>query len=212
MSKRRRSEQEFGPPPGPQTAAAAVLEQDPPESTPPTATELGFPDDWDGPENDGDTETGRRGDTETADTASSLPASPAPRVPVSSSSAPDCSQIVANLDRPSAPAWPTSSPFQVDWPWGDERDPVPGDPQGNDIVGWNWQRGEICVVTAVPPYTVSWPYTLTVEVRPMPPAWRRARVFDLQSGKDVAVEWYTRWDRATNAGGGWLGVVQESGT
>ena len=59
--------------------------------------------------------------------------------------APDCSTIVANLDRPSAPAWPADSPLKVDWPWSGEPDPVPG-----DVVGWNWQRREIAVVTAVP--------------------------------------------------------------
>ena len=92
--------------------------------------------------------------------------------------APDCSTIVANLDRQSAPAWPTATPFTVDWPWAAECDPVPG-----DLVGWNWQRGEIAVVTAVPPVTAPWPYTLTVEIRPMPEQQRHVKVFDLNSGR-----------------------------
>ena len=121
----------------------------------------------------------------------------------------DCSTIVASLDQQSTPAWPASSPLKVDWPWGGEPDPVPG-----DIVGWNWQRQEIAVVTAVPPATNPWPYTLTVEIRPMPEEWRQVKVFDLNSGQRFeAVEWYTRWNRAyqnnDNAGSGWLAVVQE---
>ena len=140
--------------------------------------------------------------------------------------APDCSTIVANLDRQSAPAWPASSPLKVDWPWGGEPDPVPG-----DIVGWNWHRQEIAVVTAVPPVTQPWPYTLTVEIRPMPEEWRQVKVFDLNSGQRLDVEWYTRWNRAYSqfakdangcvladesgneaqriTGSGWLAVVQE---
>ena len=142
--------------------------------------------------------------------------------------APDCSTIVANLDRQSAPAWPADSPLKVDWPWSGEPDPVPG-----DIVGWNWQRREIAVVTAVPPVTQPWPYTLTVEIRPMPEEWLMGpvKVFNLNSGQRLDVEWYTRWNRTYSqfvmdangcvladesgdevkrtTGSGWLAVVQE---
>jgi len=107
------------------------------------------------------------------------------------SHAPDCSVIVANLDRQPPIAWPADSSFKADWPWGEEPDPVPG-----DIVGWNWNRQEIAVVTAIPPVAERWPYTLTVEIRHMPARWRRVRVFDLNSGQRLDVEWYTRWNRA----------------
>ena len=107
--------------------------------------------------------------------------------------APDFTTIVADCDRQSAPGWPTESPFRVDWPWGGEPDPVPG-----DIVGWNWRQNKIAVVTAVPPVTSRWPYTLTVELRPMPAERSPAllQIFDLQSGrKREHLAWYTRWNR-----------------
>ena len=87
------------------------------------------------------------------------------------------------------------------------------------------------MVTAIPPVAERWPYTLTVEIRHMPARWRRVRVFNLISGQQMDVEWYTRWNRAysqfaTDANGcvlvdvtgeapkrtigsGWLAVVQE---
>jgi hypothetical protein len=212
MSKRTRTTE-----PDHQAATAAVL--DPPESGPPTAEELGQADD----DNRGavaaiSAAIATPGETIAAQVNQAAPAPPA---------APDCSTIVANLDRQSAPAWPASSPFKVDWPWSGEPDPVPG-----DIVGWNWQRREIAVVTAVPPVTEPWPYTLTVEIRPMPEEWRGVvKVFDLNSGQRLDVEWYTRWNRTYSqfakdangcvltdesgveakrtAGSGWLAVVQE---
>jgi hypothetical protein len=127
-------------------------------------------------------------------------------------SAPDCSAIVANLDRQSAPAWPAASPFQVDWPWGAEPDPVPG-----DIVGWNWQRKEIAVVTAIPPVMEQYPYTLTCAIRKMPESEGagHVRILELNKGGEIKdLCWYTRWNRAyarkEAPGSGWLGVVRES--
>ena len=144
---------------------------------------------------------------------------------------PDCSAIVANLDRQTVAVWPEGAPLVFDWPWSGEIDPQPG-----DVVGWNWQRGEIAVVTAVPPPSQPWPYTLTVEVRPMPPEWRQVKIFDLNSGQRMEIEWYTRWNRAyvqfakdakgallgdesadqqnrevkRTTGNGWLAVIQET--
>ena len=53
-------------------------------------------------------------------------------------------------------------------------------------------------MTAVPPVTAPWPYTLTVEIRPMPEEWLMdpVKVFNLNSGQRLDVEWYTRWNRA----------------
>ena len=126
---------------------------------------------------------------------------------VSASPTLDCSTIVAGFDRQPAISWPATSPFQVDWPWGDEIDPYPGEESG--VVGWNWVRGEIAVVTAVPPPQNPWPYTLTIEIRPMPAAWRQARVIDAVTGQRMDVQWYTRWNRASSNGGGRLAVMRE---
>ena len=53
-------------------------------------------------------------------------------------------------------------------------------------------------MTAVPPVTQPWPYTLTVEIRPMPEEWLMGpvKVFNLNTGERLEVEWYTRWNRA----------------
>ena len=197
---------------------------DPPESGPPTAEELGQAE----PKLKEDVDHGSESTaipTEGQQVAEPTTPAPAEKKVIRG---PDCSTIVANLDRPSAPAWPADSPFKVDWPWSGEPDPVPG-----DIVGWNWERREIAVVTAVPPVTQPWPYTLTVEIRPMPEEWLMGpvKVFDLNSGQRLDVEWYTRWNRAYSqfvmdasgcpiadesgkdvkrtTGSGWLAVVQE---
>jgi hypothetical protein len=221
MSKRNRPIE-----PDHQAATATVL--DPPESGPPTAEELGraeskLKEDVDhGSESTAIPTEGQQG----AEPATSAPSEE--KVAESRPAAPDCSTIVANFDRPSAPAWPADSPLKVDWPWSGEPDPVPG-----DIVGWNWERREIAVVAAVPPVTQPWPYTLTVEIRPMPEEWLMGpvKVFDLNSGQRLDVEWFTRWNRAYSQfvmdangcpvadesgadvkrtkGSGWLAVVQE---
>ena len=106
--------------------------------------------------------------------------------------------MAAGLDQRPAAAWPRSSPLTVEWPWAGERDPVVGEP-----IGWNWEEREIAVVTGVPsivdapPMTQPWPYTLTVEIRPMPEEWfGPVTVFDLISQQRLDVEWYTRWNRA----------------
>ena len=224
MSKRNRPTE-----PEPETATATVL--DPPESGPPTAEELGqaepkLKEDVDHGSKSAERDTGIGEEVGQAEPTAS--AAPEEKVAESRPAAPDCSTIVANLDRQSAPAWPTSSPFKVDWPWSGEPDPVPG-----DIVGWNWEQREIAVVTAVPPATAPWPYTLTVEVRPMPEEWlmNPVKVFNLNTGERLDVEWYTRWNRAYSqfvlsdeggpvadesgkdvkrvVGSGWLAVVQE---
>ncbi len=134
MSKRNRPIE-----PEPQATTAAVL--DPPESGPPTEAELGQADD-DNREAVADISAA------IAAPGEAIAAQVKPTVNPMAPAAPDCSTIVAGLDRQVASAWPASSPFTVDWPWGGEPDPVPG-----DIVGWNWHRGEIAVVTAVPPVT-----------------------------------------------------------
>jgi len=223
MSKRNRPIE-----PDHQAATAAVL--DPPESGPPTAEELGqaepkLKEDVDHGSKSAERDTGVGEEVGQAEPTTS--ATSEEKVAESRPAAPDCSTIVANFDRQSAPAWPTSSPFKVDWPWSGEPDPVPG-----DIVGWNWERREIAVVTAVPPVTQPWPYTLTVEIRPMPDPWfMGAKVYNLNTGKRLEVEWYTRWNRAYSqfvmdgegcpmvdesgkdvkrtTGSGWLAVVQE---
>ena len=181
----------------PGTAMETVAVLDPPESGPPTVAELGLVD------------ADNQGATATKDRDRTLPPESTP--------VPDYTSIVANLDGQTAPAWPTSSPFKVDWPWGGEPDPVPG-----DVLGWNWSCGEIAVVTAAPEITTTWPYTLTVEIQPMPEEWRQVKVFDLNSGQQLDVEWFTRWNRAYSqfdqdagaeakrtTGSGWLAVVRE---
>jgi len=234
MSKRRTRVEQFEQhepiePAGP--VACATL--DPPESDPPTDAELGLAD---GDNGDGAGEAkvlkviawqvsapGEKLATQVTTLAENPDALLAPIDDRPSTihdpprpAAPDCSLIVTGQDRQAPPAWPESSPFQVDWPWGAiEGDPVPG-----HIVGWNWQRGEVLVVTAVPPVTRPWPYTLTVEVRPMPESYRYATVYNLATAETVAdVEWYTRWNRAygqtavvdgkmdMTIGSGWLAVV-----
>lgn len=176
--------------------AIAVLDEDPPESGAPTAEELG-------------------GEWPVEPIADDQPAMPVPadefakaataaQLPAQFVGGADCSTIVANFDRQAANVWPTASPFTVNWPWAGEIDPQPG-----DIVGWNWTRGEIAVVTAVPPVTEPWPYVLTVQIRPMPAAWRRVKVYNLNTGEHLVVEWYTRWNRAASNASGWLAVVQE---
>ena len=84
-------------------------------------------------------------------------------------------------------------------------------------------------MTAVPPVTQPWPYTLTVEIRPMPQEWQRYRAFNLNTGERLSeLSWYTRWNRAyvihrplpeesdaectvttIETESGWLAVVQE---
>ena len=168
--------------------ATAVL--DPPESGPPEETELGQADGQMEGMQDG--QQSYTGDTagDPGEGQAESAASPAAEKEI----APDCSAICAGLDRQSPPAWPSSSPFQVDWPWREEIDPFPGEESG--VVGWNWNKREICVVTAVPPVVNQWPFTLTVEIRPMPTEWRRVKVFNLTKGEQLDVEWYTRWNRA----------------
>ena len=206
MNKRNRSTEPEYQPEDP-AATAAVL--DPPESGPPTAQELGQADD-----------DNREVVAAIAAAITVAGEAIAAQVNPVTPTAPDCSTIVAGLDRQVAPAWPASSPFKVDWPWGDEPDPVPG-----DIVGWNWQKCQVAVVKAVPPVTEPWPYTLTCEIRPMPEniVVGKVRILDLQNGGEIkAVCWYTRWNRAyvradltdptkglEIAGSGWLAVVQE---
>ncbi len=216
MSKRNRA---IEPEDQPQYPAATAAILDPPESGPPTEAELGQAD-------DDNREAVAAISAVVAAPGEAIAAQVNPTVNPMALAAPDCSTIVAGRDRQAAPAWPTASPLKVDWPWGGEPDPVPG-----DIVGWNWHRGEIAVVTAVPPVTQPWPYTLTVEIRPMAEEWRQVKVFDLNSGQRLDVEWYTRWNRAYShfakdadgcvladesgaeaqriTGSGWLAVVQE---
>ncbi len=123
-------------------------------------------------------------------------------------------------------AWPAESPFAIEWLHSGEIDPQPG-----DILGWNWNRREIAIVTAAPETIETWPYTLTVEIRPMPEAWRRVEIFNLETGERLNVAWYTRWNRAYEerekggkgegerqpdstispaaaTGSGWLAVIQ----
>lgn len=201
-------------------AVTVVTQIDPPESGPPEPEELEQQDGSEG------TVTDSAGDQSVGQTESSAPEENPPAGPVAPA-ARDFSSVVANLDGQSEAVWPTAAPFKVDWPWMAESDPVPG-----DIIGWNWERGEVARVTGVPPVTDPWPYRMTVEIQRMPQSERIAQVFNLDAGVMVpAVAWVTRWNRAysqvvTNeagvaiadeaggvkhvVGSCWMGVVQQN--
>ena len=96
------------------------------------------------------------------------------------------------------PAWP-DGPFSIIWPWGDEQDPQVG-----QVVGWNWERKEVAVVTDQPTIQCSRPWRVVIDIRPMPKAWMlfgeattQARVFNIPAGLQIdSPLWYTSWNRA----------------
>jgi hypothetical protein len=209
MSRRRRaSETNEVPAAAVDTAMIDML--DPPESGPPTEEELGA--------EDVEREATQRvpGVEREESSPGESPTTDDPRTTQNDIlPAPSFTTILASMDREAPAGWPKESPFKVNWPWSEEVDPQPGDP-----VGWNWHRKEIAVVTAVPPVMEPWPYTLTIEIRPMPAYWNGShKVFNLRTGERIErVAWYTRWNRAYSEkpakqperiGSDWLAVVPE---
>jgi hypothetical protein len=90
------------------------------------------------------------------------------------------------------PEWPTE-PFTINWPWGDEVNPQVG-----DIVGWNWNEGQVAVIIKVPQYQNTEPWEVAITTQPMSDTWQRySHVVDITAGKEIKnVLWYTKWNRA----------------
>ena len=198
---------------------AAVL--DPPESGPPEPDELG--------ESAGDTESkpvfapaamsgkkrGRKKKqpqvAEQPTTAGKPPEQPAePGAFVFSD--PIAAALADGMAVQLAPEWP-KGPITVDWPWQGEPNPEVG-----QIVGWNWQTGQVAVVRKQPAIYGTEPWRIEIGLEPMSKAWRHFKSYDLQSGAVVGrLVWYTRWNRAyveqTKRGdqksSGWLAVVKD---
>lgn len=193
----------------PQTRTTAVL--DPPESGPPTAAELGQEDEDPRPAQEAIASQiagpGQAMAGHVAEHRRKLAAAVNEGVDPTTKAAQDA--MAGML----APVWPTG-PLTIDWPWG-----VEPDPQVGEVVGWNWGKGKVAVVTRQPEIQGTEPWRITVEPRAMTEEWRGPhKVLDLDHGGIVEVVWYTRWNRAYAApggvvgcespGSGWLAVVK----
>jgi hypothetical protein len=120
--------------------------------------------------------------------------------------------IMAGMDQVLAAVWPQAE-ITVDWIFVADPDPHTG-----DVVGWNWVAGEIAVVTKHPRIDFTKTWTVTIALEKMPKAWRNYKAFNLTTGDELRLAWYTAWNRrfvcAKDAPyavprGGWLAVIQE---